>query len=290
MALSDVEARVLACLIEKEAATPDSYPLTTNALRLACNQATNRNPMVVYDDRTVDQALVSLKSQGLVRFVHPAHGGRTTRYRHSADERWRLGEGELLTMAMLTLRGPQTANEIRTRVQRLLPDGEPDQVVEHLDTLAARSPEPFAERLRRRPGEREERWVSCLFDGAHDVTPEPASATVHPETAGVDDDTLGPDDVTRPAPRPYEVRTSGPRQQVDADVTAAISRHATVVRLSEENRQLREDIADLTARLVRLERRLEVDGPDPSRPFDGAIDDDLYGAGTADRNRRSERW
>ena len=95
MALRSEEARVLASLIEKEAGTPDSYPLTLNALRLACNQSTNRHPVVAYDDRTVEAALLSLKSMGLVRFVHPAHGGRTVRYRHTADERWRLSPAEL---------------------------------------------------------------------------------------------------------------------------------------------------------------------------------------------------
>ena len=90
MALTEPEVRVLAALIEKEAAVPESYPLTLNALRLACNQATNRRPVVSYDDRTVEAALLSLKSVGLIRFVHPSHGGRTTRYRHTADERWRL--------------------------------------------------------------------------------------------------------------------------------------------------------------------------------------------------------
>ncbi len=87
MELSGPQIRVLASLIEKEAAVPDSYPLTLTALRLACNQATNRRPVVAYDDRTVENALVELKSVGLVRFVHPSHGGRTTRYRHTAGER-----------------------------------------------------------------------------------------------------------------------------------------------------------------------------------------------------------
>ena len=94
MELAPEEVRVVACLIEKEATVPDSYPLTLNALRLACNQTTNRDPVVAYDDRTVENALLSLKSMGLVRFVHPSHGGRTIRYRHVADERWHLSKAE----------------------------------------------------------------------------------------------------------------------------------------------------------------------------------------------------
>ena len=162
MALSDPEVRVLAALIEKEAAVPESYPLTLNALRLACNQATNRRPVVSYDDRTVEAALLSLKSVGLVRFVHPAHGGRTTRYRHTADERWRLGAGELLVLSALALRGAQTAAEIRSRIERLLPDGETPTIEELLDALAARSPEPLAVRVGRRPGERDDRWSAAI--------------------------------------------------------------------------------------------------------------------------------
>jgi uncharacterized protein YceH (UPF0502 family) len=169
MPLRSEEARVIAALIEKEAAVPDSYPMTLNALRLACNQTTNRSPVVAYDDRTVDDALLSLKSMGLVRFVHPAHGGRTTRYRHIADERWKLEPGELLVLAMLTLRGAQTAAELRSRVERLLPSGAPT-IDESLDTLVARRPEPFATRLDRRPGEREHRFAHLLC-GEPDDTP-----------------------------------------------------------------------------------------------------------------------
>jgi uncharacterized protein len=161
VALRSEEARVLASLIEKEAATPDSYPLTLNALRLACNQSTNRHPVVAYDDRTVEAALLSLKSMGLVRFVHPAHGGRTVRYRHAADERWRMSPAELAVLSVLVLRGPQTVAEVKARTERHRDGGA--TVEEILDTLAGRSPEPFAVRLERRPGEREARFAHLLL-------------------------------------------------------------------------------------------------------------------------------
>ncbi len=161
MVLGVQEARVLCCLVEKEATVPDSYPLTLNALRLACNQTTNRDPVVAWDDRTVESALLSLKSMGLVRFVHPSHGGRTIRYRHIADERWRLSKGELAVLAVLVLRGPQTVNEVRARTERMV--GPDDGTLEEiLDMLAARSPEPFAVHLGRRAGEREARWAHLL--------------------------------------------------------------------------------------------------------------------------------
>ncbi len=169
MVLSAEEARVLACLIEKETTVPDSYPLTLNTLRLACNQSTNRDPIVAYDDRTVETALLSLKSMGLLRFVHPSHGGRTIRYRHVADERWRLSPAELGVLAVLVLRGPQTVGEVRARAERHLGDGSTGTVEEILDTLAARSPEAFVVRVERRPGEREGRWAHAL-SGAPDLS------------------------------------------------------------------------------------------------------------------------
>lgn len=171
MALRSEEARVLASLIEKEAATPDSYPLTLNALRLACNQSTNRHPVVAYDDRTVEAALLSLKSMGLVRFVHPAHGGRTVRYRHAADERWRLSPAELGVLSVLVLRGPQTVAEVKARTERHR-DGD-QNVEEILDMLAGRSPEPFALRIERRSGEREARFAHLLLGEIDEAASDP---------------------------------------------------------------------------------------------------------------------
>jgi uncharacterized protein YceH (UPF0502 family) len=218
--LRSEEARVLASLIEKEAATPDSYPLTLNALRLACNQSTNRHPVVAYDDRTVEAALLSLKSMGLVRFVHPAHGGRTVRYRHAADERWRMSPAELAVLSVLVLRGPQTVAEVKARTERHRDGGA--TVEEILDTLAGRSPEPFAIRLERRPGEREARFAHLLL-GEID-----AAANDPPVTAdrGV----------------PHRGRSTDPDGQSLAD-----------------------EVADLRARLDRLEQLLGVE-VSPSSP------------------------
>jgi uncharacterized protein YceH (UPF0502 family) len=226
MALNEPEVRVLAALIEKEAAVPESYPLTLNALRLACNQTTNRRPVVSYDDRTVEAALLSLKSVGLVRFVHPSHGGRTTRYRHTADERWHLSPGELLVLSALALRGPQTVAELRARVGRLVPPDEGATVEEMLDALAARSPEAFTERLGRRAGERDDRWAALLGD-----TPRPDEG----------DDT-GPLELIEPAWR--EDRTApapAPARRDDDDVT-----------------ELRGQLDALASRLKRVEARLDA--------------------------------
>jgi uncharacterized protein YceH (UPF0502 family) len=113
---------------------------------------------------------------GLVRFVHPAHGGRTTRYRHTADERWRLDPAELGVLAVLVLRGPQTVGEVRARAERHLTDAG-SSVEEVLDTLAARGPEPLAVRLDRRAGEREVRYAHLLTGEVEDVGEAPADAT-----------------------------------------------------------------------------------------------------------------
>ena len=217
MALTDPEVRVLAALIEKEAAVPESYPLTLNALRLACNQATNRRPVVSYDDRTVEAALLSLKSVGLVRFVHPSHGGRTTRYRHAADERWRLAPGELLALSALALRGAQTVAEIRSRIERLLPADESSTVEELLDALAARSPEPLAVRLGRRPGERDDRWAAAIGSVATDEVSEEVDDDV---------DATGPLGFVEPAWRDDSLR-----KRVDELETAMASMAARLERL-----------------------------------------------------------
>lgn len=258
MELSGPQIRVLASLIEKEAAVPDSYPLTLTALRLACNQATNRRPVVAYDDRTVETALLELKSVGLVRFVHPAHGGRTTRYRHTAGERWRLSPGELLALSALALRGPQTANDVWSRIERLVPADETSSVEAMLDTLAARSPEPFAARLGRRTGEREDRWVS-LLSGPFDESTVSALDTV-----ALDDSTA---DLPRVAARAEQLGSEGPQSAVEAERAPApfgVSpppSSVDVAALVERVEQLASVIGAVASRLERLERELGVGAP-----------------------------
>jgi uncharacterized protein YceH (UPF0502 family) len=163
MDLSEAEGRVLGCLIEREAVAPEAYPVTLNDLRLACNQTSGRSPVVAYDDRTVEDTLLALKSKGLARFVLArAPGERTTRYRHRADERWRLGRGDLAVLATLLLHGAQTVPEVRERARRLAPFPDPTDVDAVLDMLAARTPTPFAARLEDDGGSGETRWVEVL--------------------------------------------------------------------------------------------------------------------------------
>jgi uncharacterized protein len=191
MELTAAEGRVLGCLIEQEAAAPDAVPLSLNALRLACNQTTGRHPVVAYDDRTVEDTLLQLKSRGLARFVPPSSEARTTRYRHRADERWRMGPADLAVLAVLLLRGVQTVGEVRSHVQRLYPAVEPGEVDAVLDSLAARTPRPFAARIERRPGDHDTRWVQVLTAPAptpaeiDEAAPPPGNGGHHAEVSHV---------------------------------------------------------------------------------------------------------
>lgn len=153
--LTAIEGRVLGCLLEKERTTPDQYPLTANALVSACNQSTSREPVMRLDDHEVDAALTSLKVQGLLRFVHPTHGRSVTRYRQVADEHWGLDPAAGAVLAVLLLRGPQTAAELRQRTERQHEFHGVEQVEAVLQTLAAAEQVVL---LERQPGQKEARW------------------------------------------------------------------------------------------------------------------------------------
>jgi len=155
MDLDSVQIRILGCLMEKEATTPASYPLTTNALVTACNQASNRSPVVDYDERTVNDALVELRADG---YVSTSSRGRTDRHRHRLDEQLSLAEGERAALAVLFLRGPQTASEIRKNTERYYPFADTDAVEFMLRELAAR-PQALVQKMERLPGHKQSRWV-----------------------------------------------------------------------------------------------------------------------------------
>ncbi len=171
-----VELRVLGCLIEKQRTTPDQYPLSLNSLRLACNQSTNRDPVVDYDEATIRTALERLSRRGWVRLAS-GPGSRAAKYRHLVDEALSLSGRDMSLLAVLMLRGPQTAAELKARTERLHPFESAPQVEESLHELAGRE---LALRLERRPGEREERWRQLLGGEAPPASAEaPAQAAVH---------------------------------------------------------------------------------------------------------------
>ena len=165
MELDAVQIRILGCLIEKERTTPDSYPLSTNALVNACNQSSNRDPVVDFDERTVDGAMLELRTAGLARTIT---GGRANKHRHVADEAWDASPAELAVVAVLFLRGPQTVGELRARTERMYDFDSLHGLERCLSGLAARS-EPFVEHLGRQPGQKERRWAHLLGADAPDM-------------------------------------------------------------------------------------------------------------------------
>jgi uncharacterized protein YceH (UPF0502 family) len=153
-----VELRVLGCLVEKQRTTPDQYPLSLNAIRLACNQATNRDPVVDYDEATIREALGELSRRRWVRLASGPHS-RAVKYRHLLDGELGLSEPELSLLAVLMLRGPQTPGELKGRTDRLYRFDSTAAVEVALGELAARE---LVRRLERRPGQKEERYAQLL--------------------------------------------------------------------------------------------------------------------------------
>jgi uncharacterized protein len=156
--LSAAEIRVLGCLLEKQRTTPDAYPLSLNALRLACNQSTNRDPVVDYDDALLRDALHRLERRGLVRL---AGASRAAKYRHLLAEALPMDAAEQAVMCVLMLRGAQTPGELKQRGERLHSFTDLGEVHDTLQRLIERQ---LAARLPRRPGHKEERYVQLLQD------------------------------------------------------------------------------------------------------------------------------
>ena len=176
-----VEIRVLGCLIEKQRTTPDAYPLSLNALRLACNQSTNRDPVVEYDESTIRAALERLSRKGWTRLASGA-GSRAAKYRHLLDDAIGLSGEEISVLAVLMLRGPQTPGELKQRTERL-----------HAFGVARRGRSPCSRRLserelvarlERRPGQKEERYAQRLGGDCSVCTAAPSSAPSDNERIG----------------------------------------------------------------------------------------------------------
>jgi uncharacterized protein YceH (UPF0502 family) len=158
--LSAPEIRVLGCLLEKQRTTPDQYPLSLNALRLACNQSTNRDPVVAYDEAILRDALHRLERRGYTRFASGA-GSRTPKYRHLLAEALPMAEDEQAVMCVLMLRGPQTPGELKQRTERMHAFADLGAVHATLERLMGRE---LVACLGRRPGQKEDRYVQLLQD------------------------------------------------------------------------------------------------------------------------------
>ncbi len=160
LVLDPVEQRVLGALLEKQRTVPDTYPLSLNALRAACNQATSRDPVVTYDEATLVDALGGLRDRELVRFVKPTMV-RVVKYHQRLEEQLGLDPEQAALVTVLLLRGAQTAGELRTRTERLHPFADREAVEAVLRTMAAADP-PLVRELERQPGQHDRRWVHLL--------------------------------------------------------------------------------------------------------------------------------
>ncbi|MDY7106865.1 MAG: YceH family protein [Actinomycetota bacterium] len=237
MELSAAEIRVLGSLVEKERTTPDQYPLTTNALRSACNQKSNRDPVVSLSATEIDQTMLSLRTEKLARTVQGA-GSRTPKHRHILDEAWGLDDGELAVMTVLMLRGPQTPGELKGRTERLHAFADLDEVGATLRRLASRD-DPFVAEQGRMPGQKETRWAHLLGDE------ELPAAPVAPRQAAPE-----PAPVSRPAPHPTIVEEPEYVAPPDED---------RILELEEEVQSLRSDLEQMRQQFDNLCEQLGVE-------------------------------
>ena len=212
--LNPAEERVLGCLLEKQRTTPDAYPLTLNALRLACNQSTNRDPVVNYSEDFVFDTLQALHTKELTR-VAGLHGSRATKYRHLLEDQLGISDDEAAVICVLLLRGAQTPGELKQRTERMHSFADLSDLDDTLEALTRRS---LAERLERRPGEKQVRYRQ-LFGAA-----------------GAADAAEGPD---VPATSPATEPSMEPRPAAGG--------------LAAEVAALRAEVAELRERLARLE-------------------------------------
>ena len=213
-----MQVRVLGCLLEKQQTTPDAYPLTLNSLRLACNQATNRDPVVDYDEPAVREAAQRLGQRGLARLAS-YHGSRAQKYRHLVDEALGLAPDERALLCVLMLRGPQTLGELKQRSERLHSFPDLGSVEDALGRLTARE---LGQWLERRPGQKEARYRHLLEEDS-EAAPEPVPAVASP-----------------PSPSPTAALVSPqPSDGLAGEVAA----------LKEDVAALREEVAALRTRL-----------------------------------------
>jgi hypothetical protein len=184
--LDAIEQRVIGSLLEKERTVPDTYPMTLNGLRTACNQSSGRDPILHLTDTEVQAALDRLRAAGLTRVLHPSHGARQPKYRQVLDEVLALEAGERAVITLLLLRGAQTPGELRSRSERLHAFGDLASVDAALAALAGRD-DPLVVELARRPGQKEQRWVHRLGPVSEASPATPDEPTADPTEAVLSD-------------------------------------------------------------------------------------------------------
>jgi hypothetical protein len=251
--LSPVEQRVLGCLIEKRWTTPDQYPLSLNALRLACNQATNRDPVTHYDEATVGAAAQRLSRYGLARLAS-GHSSRAVKYRHLAQEGLGLGREPLAVLAVLLLRGPQTLGEIKGRTERMAPLGSLSEVEL---VLAQLSEHGYARALPRRPGQKEVRFEHLLGEAEEDSGDSGPSGSTFASESSAPGSASGPSEradagATGPTGEMVDIGATGPTGdtgQASPATPTAGSLEARLAALEAEVERLRAELGGLRARV-----------------------------------------
>ncbi|TVP73286.1 MAG: DUF480 domain-containing protein [Nitriliruptor sp.] len=243
--LSEVQLRVLGVLVEKQLATPDSYPLTEKALLAGCNQSTNRDPVVSYDTTVLRPALIRLRERALTRRVLRA-GERAEKHAHRLDEQLQLSStAPLAVLSVLLLRGAQTPGELRARTQRLHPIADAAALEAALAELSDRG---LAEQLPRRPGEKQARWRHLLGASEPGAAPTPSDGVARTGPSPLPRGRDGGDEPGNGA-GPSEPATPSTASEGDASVT-----------------ELAAAVRALTRRVAALERELGI--PDPSSSSD----------------------
>jgi len=242
IAPDDVEIRVVGCLVEKQRTTPDHYPLTLNSLRLACNQSTNRDPVVDYDEATIRKALGELGRRRWIRSAS-GHTSRVAKYRHLIDVELNLPEDQISILTVLMLRGPQTPGELKQRTERMYGFEELAIVQRTLEDLIERD---LVERLERRPGQKEERYRHLLGggDGSEPVLATAAQASSSgPSYRAPEEDAVDPADIPGEIDTVAVVEVSEPAvaSRVDSDRIDRLERELAELRA--ELAQLRETLA-----------------------------------------------
>jgi uncharacterized protein YceH (UPF0502 family) len=246
--LDPTEVRVLGCLIEKQRVTPDAYPLSLNALRLACNQSTNRDPVVHYDEETIRAALHKLGRRRWTRLAS-GHSSRAAKYRHLLDDAIGLDPAGMAVLAVLMLRGDQTPGELKQRTERMQAFPDLGSVQDTLERLIDRD---LVVRLPRRPGQKEERFAHRLSEDLEDEAPHPGGA-VSPPAVSAAPPAVAPAAAAPPPAAPV----SSPRPEGQPPQPAGGGRDARLDRLEAALEELR---AEPGERLDRLEQRVAALG------------------------------
>lgn len=185
MDLTAEEVRVLGCLIEKQATTPEHYPLSTNALVTACNQKSNRHPVTDYSERTVMEAMLLVRQKGLARMNS---SGRTDKHRHILEDALGLDRDQLALLAVMMLRGPQSAGELKTRTERYpASQGTGFESIDDIEAVLARLAEgvdPFVANIGRASGQSQDRWAHLLGEGVPDANDAAPDRVARPADLG----------------------------------------------------------------------------------------------------------